>query len=273
MNDQYPPPENQSDVPPPEFERGPDRGSNIVGNVRPERVAVKLPETKPVVTYTIMAITIAFYALQMISQSLFGDDLPALYGMKINEMIAVGQVWRLITPVLLHGSIMHIGFNMYALYLFGGRLERYFGHGRFLILYLISGFAGNVISMMFTESPSLGASTAIFGLLGAQGVFIYQNKALFGNQTRQALQSIIMVAAINLMIGLSPGIDNWGHIGGLVAGVIFSWLAGPVLAPSGAYPYARLEDQRTTNEVLLAIAVTGGFFAILAAGALFLMGP
>ena len=82
-----------------------------------------------------------------------------------------------------------------------------------------------------------------------------------------------MVAAINLMIGLSPGIDNWGHIGGLVAGLFFTWLAGPVLAPSGAYPYARLEDQRTTNDVLLAIAVTGGFFAILAAGALFLMGP
>jgi rhomboid protease GluP len=168
---------------------------------------------------------------------------------------------------------MHIGFNMYALYLFGRRLERYFGHDRFLVLYLISGFAGNVISMMFTESPSLGASTAIFGLLGAQGVFIYQNRGLFGNQTRQALQSIIMVALVNLFIGLSPGIDNWGHIGGLVAGVIFTWLGGPVLAPSGAYPYASLADQREKNDVLLAIFVSGGFFIILAVGAMFLMGP
>jgi rhomboid protease GluP len=81
-----------------------------------------------------------------------------------------------------------------------------------------------------------------------------------------------MVAAINLFIGLSPGIDNWGHIGGLVAGLIFSWLGGPVLAPSGMYPYARLEDQREINDVLLAVAITGGFFALLAAGALFLMG-
>lgn len=269
MNNQYLQPENKPDAPPPEFEQD----SNVVGNVRPERIAIKLPEANPIVTFTIMGITIAVYALQMISQSVFGDDLPALYGMKINEMIAAGQVWRLFTPMLLHGSIMHIGFNMYALYLFGRRLERYMGHWRFLILYLISGFAGNVISMMFTASPSLGASTAIFGLLGAQGVFIYQNRTLFGNQTRQALQSIIMVAAINLLIGLSPGIDNWGHIGGLVAGVIFTWLGGPVLAPSGAYPYARLEDQRTTSDVLLAIAVTGGFFALLAVGALFLMGP
>jgi rhomboid protease GluP len=116
----------------------------------------------------------------------------------------------------------------------------------------------------------LGASTAIFGLLGAQGVFIYQNRALFGNQTRQALQGIILVAVINLFIGLSPGIDNWGHVGGLVAGLIFAWLGGPVLVPTGMYPYARLEDQRETSDVLLAIAVTGGFFVVLAAGALFL---
>ncbi len=267
MNERYPPPEDQSDVPPPEFQRDP----NIVGNVRPERVAIKLPDANPIVTYTTMGITLAVFALQFISQSFLGGDLPAAFGMKINEMIAEGQLWRLFTPMLLHGSIMHVGFNMYALYLFGRRLERYFGHWRFLILYLISGFAGNVISMMFTESPSLGASTAIFGLLGAQGIFIYQNRGLFGGQTRQALQSIIMVAGINLLIGMSPGIDNWGHIGGLIAGVIFTWLGGPVLAPSGAIPYARLEDQRDTNDILLAIAVTGGFFAILAAGALFLM--
>ena len=267
MNERYPPPEEQSDVPSPEFQQDP----NIVGNVRPERVAIKLPDVSPMVTYAIMGITLFVFALQFASQSFLGGDLPAAFGMKINEMIAEGQLWRLFTPMLLHGSIMHVGFNMYALYLFGRRLERYFGHWRFLTLYLISGFAGNVISMMFTESPSLGASTAIFGLLGAQGIFIYQNRGLFGGQTRQALQSIIMVAGINLLIGMSPGIDNWGHIGGLIAGVIFTWLGGPVLAPSGAIPYARLEDQRDTNDILLAIAVTGGFFAILAAGALFLM--
>jgi rhomboid protease GluP len=80
-----------------------------------------------------------------------------------------------------------------------------------------------------------------------------------------------MVAAINLLIGMSPGIDNWGHIGGLVAGVIFTWLGGPILAPTGGFPYAGLEDQRDFNEILLAIAISGGFFAILAVGALFLM--
>jgi rhomboid protease GluP len=255
-------------MPPPEFQRDP----NIVGRVQTERIAIKLPDAEPIITFTIMGVTIGVFLVQMISQFFLGQDLPAMYGMKINELIAQGQFWRLLTPVLLHGSIMHIGFNMYALYIFGRRLERFFGHWRFLILYLVSGFAGNVISMMFTESASLGASTAVFGLLGAQGIFIYQNRALFGNQTRQALQSIVTVALINLLIGLTPGIDNWGHIGGLVAGLIFTWLGGPLLAPHGAYPYAHLEDQRDFNEILLATAITGGFFAILAAGALFLMG-
>jgi rhomboid protease GluP len=267
VNEQYPPPENRSDGPPPDHPREP----HIVGNVRPERIAIKLPDNKAVVTYTILGITSFVFILQAISQAVLGYDLPAALGMKVNEYIAAGELWRLFTPMLLHGSIMHVGFNMYALYLFGTRLERYFGHWRFLSLYLISGFAGNVISMMFTESPSLGASTAIFGLIGAQGIFIYQNRALFGNQTRQALQSIIMVAAINLFIGLSPGIDNWGHIGGLIAGLIFTWFGGPILAPTGMYPYASLEDQRETNDVLLAVLVTGGFFAVLAAGALFMM--
>jgi rhomboid protease GluP len=230
-----------------------------------------MPDSSPYITYSLMGITIFIYLLQLGAEFLVGYDLPAFLGMKDNQLIAEGQVWRLFTPMFLHGSIMHIGFNMYALNLFGRRLERYFGHWRFLLLYILSGFGGNVLSMMFTEAPSLGASTAIFGLIGAQGIFIYQNRGLFGGMTRQALQSIILVAAINLMIGLSPGIDNWGHIGGLVAGLIFSWLGGPILAPDGGFPYAKLEDQRKTSDVLLASVVTGGFFVVLVTGALFLM--
>jgi rhomboid protease GluP len=231
-----------------------------------------MPDTSPYITYALMGITIFIYVLQLGAESLIGYDLPAYLGMKDNQLIAEGQVWRLFTPMFLHGSIMHIAFNMYALNLFGRRLERYFGHWRFLLLYLLSGFGGNVLSMMFTEAPSLGASTAIFGLLGAQGIFIYQNRGLFGSMTRQALQSVIMIAGINLLFGfVSTGIDNWGHIGGLVGGLIFAWLGGPILAPDGGFPYAKLVDQREINDVLLATAVTGGFFILLATGALFLM--
>jgi rhomboid protease GluP len=89
-------------------------------------------------------------------------------------------LWRLFTPLLLHGSIAHIGFNMYALFIIGPGLERYYGHLRFLVLYLLAGFAGNVFSFLFTPALSVGASTAIFGLVAAQGVFLYRHRQLFG---------------------------------------------------------------------------------------------
>ena len=257
-----------SEVPPPQFEREP---TYAPGHTPPRPVAVKPPSAQPYVTYGLMGITIFVFLLQYFTQAALGYDLPALWGAKVNQAIAAGQFWRLITPVFLHGSIFHIGFNMYALYLFGRGLERGYGHGRFLTLYLLGGFGGNVLSMMFTAAPSLGASTAIFGLLSAQGVFYYQNQTLFGKMTWRALQNIFFIAIINLAIGLSPGIDNWGHIGGLVAGLIFSWLAGPIFAIEGGYPVAKLVDQRSSRDVWIAAAITFGFFAVLTVGALFLM--
>jgi rhomboid protease GluP len=227
---------------------------------------------RPYITYTLLGLTIAVYLLQMLTTSLFGFDVPVQLGVKVNELIAQGQVWRLITPILLHGSIVHIGFNMYALYLFGPNLESSFGHWRFLALYLIGGFAGNVFSMMFTEAASLGSSTAIFGLLGAQGVFIHHNRKIFGEQVSQAsLRRIIQVAAINLVIGLSPGIDNWGHIGGLIGGTIFTWLGGPLIEVRGLHPNYMLVDRREKSEIVQAAAIATGFFIVIAIAALYLV--
>ena len=109
----------------------------------------------------------------------------------------------------------------------GTSLERYFGHRRFLLLYVLGAFAGNVASFLFTTGFSVGASTAIFGLIGAEGVFLYQNRKLFGSEARRALGNVIFVAAINLfIIGSLPYIDNWGHIGGLIGGLMFTSCAG-----------------------------------------------
>ncbi len=251
----------------PEFERSAPPSSPVP----PRKVPVKLPATPPYVTYTLLGITVLVYLLQVGAEYLIGFDLPAYYGLKVNALIARGELWRLFTPMLLHGSITHIAFNMYALHLFGPGLERYFGHWRLLALYVISGFGGNVASMMFTEAPSLGSSTAIFGLLGAQGVFMYQNRDIFEGVARRALGNIISVALINLVIGLSPGIDNWGHIGGLIGGTAFTWLGGPILKVTGIYPALSLSDQRESSAIIQAFVVVGAFFGVLAAGAVYLM--
>jgi rhomboid protease GluP len=223
------------------------------------------PLVRPVVAYSLLGLSIFCYLLQSGSQLLIQFDLPALLGSKINDLILQGQVWRFFTPMLLHGSLLHLGFNMYALHIIGAPLERRFGHGRFLLLYLAGAFAGNVFSFLFTAATSLGASTAIFGLLGAQAVFLYRHRELFGKQARAALQNILQVAAINFLIGLTPGIDNWAHLGGLLGGLLFTWISGPVLILKGAFPVFEIEDQRNASLSLVALMTVLLVFGALAA--------
>ena len=186
---EYPPTSTYQEYPPPE----PPPPA--------QRVPVSTPTSRPYVTYTLLAINIFIFILQSASIALSGFDLVAAGGMKINELIFEGQYWRLFTPMFLHGSVPHILFNMYALFVFGPGLERYYRHGRFLLLFLLGGVAGNTLSFMLTDSPSLGSSTAIFGLLAAEGVFLYQNYQLFGRVARRALFNLLVIAVINLGIG------------------------------------------------------------------------
>jgi len=239
---------------------------------QPQAVMVKMPDIKPMVTYIIMGISIFIYILQAGSEYLLGYDLPAMLGLKANELIMQGQYWRLLTPVLLHGSILHILVNMYALSRFGPNLEKVWGHWRFLGLYLIGALGGNVASFIFSAKYSLGSSTAIFGLLGAEGVFLYQNKKLFGSQAQQALANIVSVAVINLVIGLSPGIDNWGHVGGLLGGFLFSWFGGPVLHVEGVFPSIKLVDGRENETIWRAGIVVSLIFIAITAGVIYLRG-
>lgn len=237
----------------------------------PTKIPVKLPDVKPYVTNILIGFTVFVFLLQQATDYLISDGFLAFYGAKINSLIAQGQIWRLFTPMFLHGNLLHIAFNMYALSKIGPSLERFYGHWRYVALYILAGFGGNVFSMIFTEAASLGSSTAIFGLIAAQGVFYYQNREIFGSTFKQALNGIITIAVINLLIGMSPGIDNWGHVGGLVSGVIFSWVGGPVIEVRGIYPSVVLADKREPNEVIQAIGLVVLFFGILAVGALYLM--
>lgn len=237
-------------------------------------VRIPVPQRAPYVTYALIGITAVFYVLQILSVVLFSYpststnmDWLEFYGARINEFIQMGQIWRLLTPALLHGSIMHIFFNMYALFTLGTNLERYFGHGRFLLLYWLAAFAGNVASFLFTSGYSVGASTAIFGIISAEGVFLFQNRKLFGSQARRAIGNVVFVIVINLfIIGSLPFIDNWGHIGGLLGGVMFTALAGPlwdVEVGSVGQGYT-LMDRRPTRDMLIGAAAVLFVFGALA---------
>ncbi len=235
------------------------------GAPRPGSVSVRLPSGNSNVTYVIIGITIFVYLLQLLSDFLLGSDVLTQLGAKSNEAIRAGELWRLITPILLHGPPWHIGFNMYALYALGRGLERRMGHGRFLLLYLLAGFAGNVFSFLITPASSVGASTSIFGLIAAEGVFLYQNRRLFGKESRQAMNNIVFVILLNLFIGFSSSglIDNWGHVGGLLGGAIFTWFAGPLWEVTGIFPDLHLSDKREFRDVIvgtaMVVVIFGGF--------------
>jgi rhomboid protease GluP len=228
-------------------------------------LSVPLPASSPRVTYVILGVTVVAYLLQLLSQFVYGFDMAVALGAKSNDAIRAGELWRFFTPMLLHGSILHIGFNMYALNAFGAGLERRYGHRRFFLLYVLSGFAGTVFSFLFSCEPSIGASGAIFGLVGAEGIFLVQNRKLFGSRVRQALNNVIFVVAINLFLGLQPGIDNWGHLGGLLGGLIFAWFASPRWEVQGISPYMQVVDLREPRDVIFGAAVVTIIFCTLAA--------
>ena len=232
-----------------------------------ERIRIKTPQAKPVVTIILIGFTVIVFALQFPRTPGSVNDLLFVLGGKFNALIAQGQVWRLITPVFLHASVPHLAFNMYALYVIGRNLERFYGHGRFLLLYFLGAFGGNVLSYVLSPANSLGASTALFAILAAEGVFIIGNRKLFGAQrTRQMITNLVMVTLINLSFGLIPGfnVDNWGHIGGILAGIFFAWKAGPILQIKGQPPFFEMVDSRKKGEVLLTTIIVLVGFTIIA---------
>ncbi len=250
MSFQYPP-QKDSGAPSEPRQIPPRQASSPPSSPPPATYPVRFPQGEPYVTYALLAVTIVVYLLQMAGKQFYGFDVMAAAGMKSNAAIQAGQWWRLVTPIFLHGGIFHIGFNMYALYVLGPSLERFYGKSGFLLLYLVSGVAGNVFSFIFSTYNSLGASTAIFGLLAAQGVFLYQHRDLFGKSAQRSLMNVLFIAVINFIIGLSPGIDNWGHLGGFIGGALFAWFAGPRMEIVGHPPNLKLKNVRSSLITML----------------------
>lgn len=169
---------------------------------------------KIVVTYALMAICTLIYILQILFPSL--TTLGAVNG----SLVRSGQVYRLVTGMFMHGSIWHLLCNMYSLYVIGCATENYFGKKKFLLIYLVSGIIGSMFSCIFNTGWSLGASGAIFGLMGALCYFGYYYRLYMG----KALYSeIIPVIILNLALSLIvSNIDFYAHIGGLIGGVFIT---------------------------------------------------
>ncbi|HET9869923.1 MAG TPA: rhomboid family intramembrane serine protease, partial [bacterium] len=166
---------------------------------------------RPVVTLTMMAICVVAYVLDLVLPNSFVFQTFA-YAPFLTE----SEPWRMLTSAFLHSTnIMHIAFNMYALWILGQALEPAFGRARFLAIYVISALAGSVGVLLMTpvDTTVVGASGAIFGLFGA--LFVVQRKR--GGD----LRSIVVLLVINAALGFFiPGIAWQAHLGGLIAGAL-----------------------------------------------------
>jgi membrane associated rhomboid family serine protease len=181
------------------------------------------------ICYVLLAINVAVFLLQGAA----GTRL-LLAGAKVNSLITAGELHRLVTPMFLHASISHLAVNSFSLYSTGPAVESWFGRGRFASLYVVSGICGNVLSYLCTPTPSVGASGAIFGLVGATAVVLARHRRMLGPRARKALNSLAYIVLVNFGMSLSPGsrVDNFGHLGGLLGGIAYAYLAGPRLMPA-----------------------------------------
>lgn len=176
---------------------------------------------KPVITYVLMAINIALFLFGFLfNQSDYLVNNFALYG----PYVRLGQCYRLISSGFIHIQILHIASNMWALYVIGSQIENFFGRKRYLLIYLFSMLTGSLLSMVFGNNVSIGASGAIFGLLGAMLYFGYYYRVYLGTAVTTRILPVIV---LNLVLGfMFVGIDNAAHIGGLVGGIILSSILG-----------------------------------------------
>jgi len=187
-----------------------------------------LPLAQARVTYVLLAINILVWLAMTAAGGSTSTAVLIRFGAKVNLLIAQGQVWRLLTSIFLHIGLMHLFFNSYALFAFGIEVERLYGGARFLVIYLLAGLYGSLLSFAFSPNVSAGASGAIFGLLGVMVAFFRRHREMFGAWGRQRLFSLLGVAGFNLVLGFSvPGIDNLAHLGGLLSGLTLGWLLVP----------------------------------------------
>lgn len=186
----------------------------------------------PYVTISLIAIMVGVYLLMTLSGGASDTQVLITFGAKINVLILDGQWWRLIAPMFLHLSFEHILLNMVTLYFLGLQIEALYGHGRFLILFLLAGIGGNLASFAFDPNAiSAGASTAIFGLFGA---FLTLGENFRHNAyIRQMTWTFVLFILFNLVFGFfASSVDVAGHIGGLITGFLAGYVVGaPKLGP------------------------------------------
>jgi len=255
-------------------------------NAPRQRVTLHIPSVKPNATYVLIGLNVLIFVIRAISPA--WDDSLFNWGANNQQLVLVqGEYYRLLSSMFLHAGLfdylghynftaaLHILSNMYILYAVGSSLERLMGHARFLIVYLLGGLGGAVLSVLLggADSYSVGASGAVFAIVAGEFVYLYHHRQLLGAAGRARRSSLIGFAVMNFAIGLVsalPGsavvIDNWAHFGGMVGGLVLTWFISPILTLRAhpEHPGEILgEDTNPLNKRLWVVSAYGTVLVIL----------
>ncbi len=196
----------------------------------------------PLITFLLIGICVLVFILNIMLK----DNLIYLGG-NAKILTKSGEFYRLLTCMFLHADIIHLACNTYSLYIIGNQVESFFGKARYLLIFFISGICGSILSTALgsPDAISIGASGAIFGLLGSIVYFGYHYRIFLGNSLKNQIIPIIL---LNLSIGfLVKGIDNFAHIGGLIGGIFATMACG--------VPGKENQKDRTNGIILLTIYI------------------
>ena len=243
-----------------------------------DRGSLGAPLSGSPVTVTLVTLNVLVFLLLegtgYVSDMLGGSmDSVTLYlwGAKYGPAIADGEWWRLVLPIFMHIGWFHLLTNSIGLLIFGSMAERIFGSFAYLAIYLVSGIVGNVTSFVMTPALGAGASGAVFGVIGAFGVYLLLNRKVMGELGRQSLITVAVIIALNIAIGFgSQGIDNAAHVGGLLTGAVMAYLIAPrqrlvltqTMGDFGAPRITLRNESQGTWWVLFAVAVGLGVAVI-----------
>lgn len=193
---------------------------------------VPIPLSKPIFTYVILVAIVVIWGItwQVGGEATIPSQVLVSFGANFGWAILQGETWRLFTSMFLHADPRHLFFNAYALFVFGFEMERIYGPDRYIVIYILSGLFGSLASFAWRgpEVLSVGASGAIFGVIGMNLAFFLLHHRNFGEFGRSRVTSTLLIIGINIIFGLTvPRIDNMAHLGGLVAGFAIGYSLAP----------------------------------------------